>query len=299
VIANKLAYRFGFGRVERGDMVIFDDMNFKFDRSNKLRSLWQKYFGMPIPFIPATAGPINVTKRVIAIPGDIIEGRVEDGKPVIYLNGAKLDESYLNPYPLILLRKTAGFLPFDSIGPIPIPSFLKKQVVRGGVYYAYDPDKHFDEQPYFQMKPNEVVVLPDYPELTFRLPDTPTYKNDLEKAHCVDIFGPMRVPEDKYWVMGDNRKDSMDSRWFGFLDADRIHGRMSRIFFSIDSEEPFWFFELLKHPIDFWIKSIRWNRFFASPTTINRTKMEVKEYNRLSLLRGVAKEALREINVTL
>jgi hypothetical protein len=76
------------------------------------------------------------------------------------------------------------------------------------------------------------------------------------------VFGPLTVPDGKYWMMGDSRKNSRDSRWWHFLDRERIHGRASFIIYSIDSEEAFWLFELIKHRINFWTKSIRFNRFF-------------------------------------
>jgi hypothetical protein len=78
----------------------------------------------------------------------------------------------------------------------------------------------------------------------------------------VDIFGPIKLQEGQYWVMGDSRKNSNDSRFWGPLDEKYIHGRASFIIYSIDSGEAFWLFDLIKHPIDFWFKYIRWNKIF-------------------------------------
>lgn len=296
ILANKLVYKFGLEKIQRGDYVTFDDMNHKYDKSNKLTYWWQKYVGIPIPFLGIKSGPINVTKRIIAIPGDQIEGRIENKKPVIYLNGKKLYEPYTNPYPLILLNKTSGFIPMDSIGPIPVPNFLRKKTSpAGGSYCAYDPNKSFDSQPYFTANPSDVIYIPEYPSITFRLPNTPTYKDDFEKRHCADIFGPITVPEGKYWGMGDNRKDSADSRWFGFLDEDRIQGRISYILWSIESEEPFWLLEFIKHPIDFWKKSVRWNRFFQKPTHVTTEERQVQIPDRITMLKRIAEEARQEI----
>ena len=39
------------------------------------------------------------------------------------------------------------------------------------------------------------------------------------------ITFPYKVPADSVWVMGDNRTDSQDSRWFGAVPMSSVHGR--------------------------------------------------------------------------
>jgi len=268
VWGNKLAYMFN-KKVQRGDLVIFDNPLFKYDKSSRFHQLWQQYVGFEVPLLGLKSGPINMVKRVIAVPGDWIEGRVEDGKTVIYINEKKLDEPYVNPYPLIWLDKKVGFLPIEKIGPLTVPWFLRERSVKDGVWYTYVPGVPFEEQPYYNMEKHEVIQIPGYS--SFRLPYTPSPQR-FGGEKSADAFGPTRVPEGKYWVMGDSRKNSHDSRWFGFLDKKYIHGRLSFIIYSIDSQESFWLFELLKHPIDFWRKAIRWNRFFKKPAATKPNK---------------------------
>lgn len=48
-----------------------------------------------------------------------------------------------------------------------------------------------------------------------------------------DNWGPRKVPNDSYLVLGDNRKNSLDGRWFGFLKRNLIMGRAFMLLFSI------------------------------------------------------------------
>lgn len=260
---NKMAYY--LSDVKRGELIIFDNPEFVYDRSSTINRWWQQYVGFPIPLLGLGVGPDNVVKRVIAVPGDVIEGRIEDNKTVIYVNGKRKDEVYVNQYPLVRLKKTTGFIPVQSFGPLRVPSFLQQHTKE--VNYTYVPGVDYDKQPYYKFTQDEVVRRPETGEMVLAQPYSPCYVVDLtghDLVYSVDAFGPMTVPEGKYWAMGDSRKNSRDARYWGFLDKNLIHGRASFVIYSIDSEEPLWLFELIKHPIDFWSKKLRWNRFFKS-----------------------------------
>jgi signal peptidase I len=48
---------------------------------------------------------------------------------------------------------------------------------------------------------------------------------------------PVVVPPDHVWVLGDNRAESYDSRYWGFLPVSQVHGRLVRIYWSWDPDE--------------------------------------------------------------
>jgi signal peptidase I len=49
-------------------------------------------------------------------------------------------------------------------------------------------------------------------------------------------FGPVKVPAEHYFMLGDNRDNSGDSRYVGFVPRDSIVGRSSRVVLSFDPE---------------------------------------------------------------
>lgn len=51
-----------------------------------------------------------------------------------------------------------------------------------------------------------------------------------------DNLGPIRVPPDKLFVMGDNRDESYDSRYWGFVDQKDIIGKAFIIYWSWDRQ---------------------------------------------------------------
>ncbi len=52
-------------------------------------------------------------------------------------------------------------------------------------------------------------------------------------------FGPVTVPPDSYFMMGDNRDNSRDSRFFGFVDREQIVGQAKAVIGSLNITDKF------------------------------------------------------------
>jgi signal peptidase I len=70
----------------------------------------------------------------------------------------------------------------------------------------------------------------------------------LPQRPAMRTFGPKIVPAGQYFMMGDNRDNSNDSRFWGTVERNRIVGRASMVVISLDRQHYF---------------EPRWHRFFT------------------------------------
>jgi len=135
----------------------------------------------------------RLVKRVIGIPGDVVEMR----NSKLYVNG-----------------RLAEYDPLDPRIIQEIPEEMR-------------PDYTFFNEQFGQVS-HPVMITP------------------LRAA--VRDFLPLTVPKASYFVMGDNRDDSFDSRMFGFVNRDRMLGKATAVVVSLNPDEHYF---------------PRWHRFFT------------------------------------
>jgi signal peptidase I len=151
----------------------------------------------------------DLIKRVIGLPGDTIELRGGE----IILNGRRAAREALPPYAM------------------PISANSPCKVVPPAT-------------PSVSTVANRRVCL--YPAYRETLPGGPNYTVLDQVASEADDFPPAKVPAGHVFVMGDNRDDSLDSRFpaaeggVGMVPVENIIGRATVTFWSTDGSASYW-----------------------------------------------------------
>ena len=77
----------------------------------------------------------------------------------------------------------------------------------------------------------------DEPYVHFLSPTSgPPELHEVTSFDVRERFGPVTVPPDHYFMMGDNRDNSQDSRYWGFLPRENIKGKSLVIYWSYQAE---------------------------------------------------------------
>jgi signal peptidase I len=127
-------------------------------------------------------------------------------------------------------------------------SMVEGDLFRNGVRvdepYALRSDPNKSEEPLQRAKMRRWQVS----HLVGR--DPATYQPDLHD------WGPIVVPADSFFMMGDNRDSSYDGRYWGFLPRLNVRGKPLIVYFSYDKNS--------YKPLPF-LSAIRWGRLLTTP----------------------------------
>lgn len=164
---------------------------------------------------------VNYVKRLIGMPGDLLEVRDK----VVFINGKENwippHIQYLSPYPVPADRTNPRIFPIgkpwneDNYGPLRIP------------------------------KKGDVIQLNTENILEWKTFINREYLKDVVSISNGKIFIEGKevtsyiIKKDYYFMMGDNRDDSLDSRFWGFVPRDYVVGQAFMVLFSWDRDIPF------------------------------------------------------------
>jgi signal peptidase I len=144
----------------------------------------------------------RLTHRLCGLPGDVLE--LKGG--ILYINGVNADENLNLTHIFKVNRNDSSSIKHDPRQVYTIPPY-------SDILYMPLEDKYVQAQ----QLPCEKYLLPPglRDDVIFRM-----YKKNWNK----DNFGPLRIPAGKWFVLGDNRGNSIDSRHFGLIDPTAFIG---------------------------------------------------------------------------
>jgi len=111
-----------------------------------------------------------------------------------------------------------------------------KELKRGDVIvfkYPKDPDTDYVKR--LIGLPGETVEMNGRTVLINGKPLEEKYTQYIDPESVHGPWGPTKVPQGQYFAMGDNRDNSMDSRYWGFVPRDYIVGKALVIYWSYDT----------------------------------------------------------------
>lgn len=130
-------------------------------------------------------------------------------------------------------------IPFADKTLIPI-----KDPKRGDIIVftpPHEPDKDYIKRVIgvsgdkIEIKNKKLYVNDEYVTGTYEIhTDSRTFSRELSAR---DNFGPVNVPDGYLFMMGDNRDNSQDSRFWGFASLEKVKGKAMFIYWSWDSED--------------------------------------------------------------
>ena len=81
---------------------------------------------------------------------------------------------------------------------------------------------------------NSLIILEELPNRSHQAQLSTNFVSRSNRS-----YGPASVPEGQYFVLGDNRDNSADSRVYSFIPREEIIGRSNSVVFSLDSDNSY------------------------------------------------------------
>jgi len=124
-------------------------------------------------------------------------------------------------------------------------------------------------------EPYTLVSSPNPPFRQFPPAENPSLDGRLTSEWAAQlpkdvVNGELIVPKGEYFMMGDNRDDSYDSRYWGFVPRANIIGTPAFIYMSINAPEQVWDPAHLSERVEAYLKvfydpgEVRWKRIFRT-----------------------------------
>jgi len=196
--------------------------------------------GEIVIFVPPHQPKLSFVKRCVGLPGDTIEVRDKQ----VFINGALTEvptsfgrlkaiapgslaplesarERYLDQRQAEIdpLKGTPAYqqAAFRTtwLGPFQLPDGIYYLEAAAAFVRPYGRLADFNTAGSFEVEPKD--------ELEATAPHQPNWMQDHHLGNR-DWFGPYKLAPDEYWMMGDNRDNSLDSRYFGPVKFKALRG---------------------------------------------------------------------------
>jgi signal peptidase I len=227
------------------------------------RYAWEIITGIGIPLILALVIKTSVVEAYV-IPTGSMENTLYAGDHILgnkFVYGMKLPIPFTNiKLPAIEQPKTGDIVVFRYPND-PRQNYIKRCIATEGQTVEIR-----DKQVYVDGKP-----LPLPPEGKYDIKKViPSQPRPHWGMEIRDNMPPVKVPVGKLFMMGDNRDNSADSRFWGFLDRDLVVARAMVVLWSWEYQNPPPISSGTLSSIDLWeytiryfpelIQHIRWGR---------------------------------------